>query len=151
MLVIRFLRTGKKNQPFFKIVVTEKEKSSVSGRFIEKVGFYNPLTKEKSLNAERMKYWLSVGAKPSPRVYNLLISEKIIEGKKIALQKKSKKEEVKKGEEEKVAVNEISGQAESATEDKKPVEEKLVEEEKPVEVSTEKKSEKSEDSSVEEK
>ncbi len=92
MLVIRLFRVGKKNQPSFKIVVTDKRKSSTKGRFVEEVGFSNPLTKEKVLKGERIKYWLSVGAKPSPTVFNLLISEKIIEGKKIAVHKKSKKE-----------------------------------------------------------
>jgi ribosomal protein S16 len=45
MLVIRFLRVGKKNQPSFKIVVVDKRRSSKSGSFLEEVGFYNPLTK----------------------------------------------------------------------------------------------------------
>ena len=93
MLVIRLLRTGKKNQPSFKIVVVEKQKSSTSGRYIEEVGFYNPLTKERVLKAERIKYWISVGAQPSETIHNMLISEKIIEGKKIDLHKKSKKKE----------------------------------------------------------
>ena len=93
MLVIRFFRVGKKNQPSFKIVVTDKRKPPRSGRFVEEVGFYNPLTKEKVLREERIKYWLSKGAKPSDTVYNLLIKEKIIEGKKIPLHKKSKKVE----------------------------------------------------------
>jgi len=93
MLVIRLLRTGKKNQPSFKIVVVEKEKSSTSGRYIEEVGFYNPLTKERILKAERIKYWISVGAQPSETIHNMLISQKVIEGKKIALHKKSKKKE----------------------------------------------------------
>lgn len=93
MLRIRFFRVGKKNQPFFKIVVTDKRKPPRAGRFIEQVGFYNPLAnKEKNLKAERIKYWLSVGAKPSATVYNLLISEKIIDGKKIIKHKKSKKQ-----------------------------------------------------------
>ena len=91
MLVIRFLRVGKKNQPFFKIVVTDKRKPPRAGRFVEELGFYNPLKKEKALKAERIKYWMSVGAKPSDTVYNLLISEKVIEGKKIDVHKKSKK------------------------------------------------------------
>jgi len=93
MLVIRLLRTGKNNQPSFKIVVVEKEKSSTSGRFIEEVGFYNPLTKEKILKGERIKYWISVGAQPSDTIHNMLVSQKIIEGKKIDLHKKSKKKE----------------------------------------------------------
>ena len=90
MLVIRFFRTGKKNQPSFKIVVTDKRESSTTGRSVEEVGFWNPLTKEKVLRQERIKYWLSVGAKPSPSVFNLLVSEKIVEGKKIDVHKKAK-------------------------------------------------------------
>jgi len=95
MLVIRFLRVGKKNQPSFKIVVTDKRESSTTGRSVEEVGFWNPLTKEKVLKSERIKYWLSVGAKPSPTVFNLLVSEKIIEGKKIDVHKKPKEKEEK--------------------------------------------------------
>ena len=91
MLAIRLFRVGKKNQPFFKIVVTDKRRPPRAGRFVEEVGFYNPLKKEKVLKPERIKYWLSVGAKPSNTIYNLLISEKIIEGKKIPMHKKSKK------------------------------------------------------------
>jgi small subunit ribosomal protein S16 len=90
MLVIRFLRIGKRNQPSFKIVVTDKRRAPRGGRFVEEVGFWNPLTKKKSLKAERIKYWISKGAKPSDTVYNLLISEKIIQAKKIAVHKKSK-------------------------------------------------------------
>ena len=72
MLVIRLFRVGKRNQPSFKIVVTDKRKPTRSGRFVEEVGFYNPLTKEKVLKDERIKYWLSVGAQPSETVHNLL-------------------------------------------------------------------------------
>ena len=92
MLAIRLFRTGKKNQPFFKIVVTDKRRSSTRGRFVEQVGFYNPLTKEKNLKAERIKYWISVGAKPSDTIHNLLISGKVVEGKKIPKHKKVVKE-----------------------------------------------------------
>ena len=90
MLVIRLFRTGRKNQPFFKIVVTDKRKPPRGGRFVEQVGFLNPLTKEKGLKPERIKYWISKGAKASDTIFNLLIKEKIIEGKKIALHKKKK-------------------------------------------------------------
>lgn len=91
MLVIRLFRVGKKNQPSFKIVVTDKRNPTHAGRFVEEVGFYNLITKEKVLKPERIKYWLSVGAKPSDTVFNFFVSEKIMEGKKIAVQKKSKK------------------------------------------------------------
>jgi len=96
MLVIRFFRQGKKNQPSFKIVVTDKRKSSTGGRFVEDVGFYNPITKEKNLKAERIKYWISVGAKPLETVHNLLVSGKIIEGKKIKIYRRLKKLEEEK-------------------------------------------------------
>ncbi len=89
--MIRFMRIGRKNQPSFKIVVTEKTKSSTGGRFVEEVGFYNPVTKEKVMQAERIRYWISQGAQPTPTVSNLLISEKVTEGKKTPKHKKPKK------------------------------------------------------------
>ena len=91
MLVIRFFRVGKKNQPSFKIVVTDKRRPPRGGRFVEEVGFWNPLTKEKLLKKERIKYWLSVGAKASDTVHNLLVKENILEDKKIPVHKKTKK------------------------------------------------------------
>jgi small subunit ribosomal protein S16 len=88
MLVIRLFRiVGKKNQPSFKIVVTDKKNPPRGGRFVEEVGFWNPLKKEKVLREDRIKYWLSVGAQPSLAVFNLLVSEKIIKGKKVPLHK----------------------------------------------------------------
>jgi len=91
MLIIRFLRTGKKNQPSFRIIVTEKRTPPKGGKFLEILGSYNPRTKEKKLNTARVKYWLSVGAKLSPSVHNLLVEEKIIKGEKIVSHKLSKK------------------------------------------------------------
>ncbi len=93
MLCIRFLRIGKKHQPCFKIVVTDKRKPPKGGRFVEQVGFWNSLTKEKVLKAERIKYWMSKGAKPSDSVYNLLVKEKVCQGKKISVHKKKKEKE----------------------------------------------------------
>jgi small subunit ribosomal protein S16 len=91
MLVIRFFRIGKRNQPSFKVVVTEKKNPPRAGRFVEQVGFYNPETKETILQKDRIQYWISKGAQPSPTAYNLFIKNGIIEGKKIAVHKKSKK------------------------------------------------------------
>lgn len=95
MLALRFFRVGKKNQPSFKIVVTDKKNPPQGGKFVEEVGFYNPITKEKNLKKERIKYWLSVGAKPSIRVYNLLLEENILKGKKISSHKKPKEKNKK--------------------------------------------------------
>lgn len=83
MLKIRFFRTGRKNQPFYRIVVTDSRNAPQGGKFIEKVGFFNPLTKEKGINEERVKYWLSVGAKMSDRIHNILVDAKVIEGPKV--------------------------------------------------------------------
>jgi small subunit ribosomal protein S16 len=82
MLVIRLFRTGKKKQPSYKIVVTDRNNPPQGGKFVEQVGFYNPLTKEKTFKVERIQYWISVGAKPSDTVYNILINEGIIKGEK---------------------------------------------------------------------
>ncbi|HOF44887.1 MAG TPA: 30S ribosomal protein S16 [Candidatus Pacearchaeota archaeon] len=82
MLAIRLFRIGKKKQPSYKIVVTDKQNPPQGGQFVEQVGFYNPLTNEKTLKEDRIKYWLSVGAQTSDTVHNMLITEKIIEGEK---------------------------------------------------------------------
>ena|SRR3989344_7446051 len=91
MLVIRLTRKGKKNQPFFRVVVIDKKRSSKGGRAVEDLGFVDPLNKRKSVNKERAQYWISKGAQPSDTIHNLLVSEKIIEGKKINLFTKTKK------------------------------------------------------------
>ncbi len=91
MLVIRYQKIGKKNQPSFRLVVIDKRKAARGGRAVEILGAVNPFTKRKTLKKERINYWLSKGAKPSPTVHNLLVSEKIIEAKKINVSKKVKK------------------------------------------------------------
>jgi len=111
MLVIRFFRTGKKHQPFFKIVVTDKKNPPRGGCFVDEVGFWNPITKEKNLKAEKIKHWLSKGAKPSDSAYNLFIREKILEGKKVDVHKKSKK---KKEETEGTEVKGVKAETASA-------------------------------------
>ncbi len=60
---------------------------------MEEVGFADPVKKKRTLNAERIKYWISKGAQPSDSIHNLLISEKIIEGKKIDVHNKKKVKE----------------------------------------------------------
>ena len=127
MLVIRLFLVGKKNQPFFKIVVIDKRRPPRGGRFVEELGNYNPLTKEKVLKTERIKYWLSVGAEPSKTVHNLLIKEKIIEGKKIDVHKKAKAKEVASAPAGATASQEPSS-AKAMEGEEKPVEEKPKEE-----------------------
>ena len=76
MLKLRLSRGGTKKRPVYKIVVAES-KFARDGRFIEKLGFFNPLLpKEKKerigLESERIKYWLSKGAQPTTRVARIL-------------------------------------------------------------------------------
>ena len=82
MLVIRFQRTGRKNDPAFRMVVTEKRSKPQSGE-LEILGSFHPKTKETVLKNERILHWISKGAQTSPRVHNLLISKGVIRGKKI--------------------------------------------------------------------
>jgi len=97
MLVIRFLRVGKKNQPSYRIVVTDKRKAARAGRFVEILGNYNPETKRTNIKKDRVEYWIKNGAQPSDSIHNLLVKNKIVEGKKKAVHSKSKKEAEKPG------------------------------------------------------
>ena len=74
--VIRLARAGTKKKPFYRIVVADR-RAPRDGDFIEKIGNFNPLIAKDNatrvvLNAERAKYWLSVGAQPSDRVNSLM-------------------------------------------------------------------------------
>ncbi len=82
--------TGRRNDRHFRIIVAEHTAGPKSGKYVEKLGFINPRTKEKKIDVERAKYWLSVGAQPTVRVYNMLVDEGVIDGpKKNALPKKT--------------------------------------------------------------
>lgn len=83
MLKIRLQRTGRTNDPSYRVVVTEHTNGPKSGRAVEKVGTYNPKSKVRTLDAERIKYWISKGAQASGTMHNMLISAGIISGKKI--------------------------------------------------------------------
>lgn len=83
MLKIRMQRTGRKNDPSFRVVVAEHTRSPKAGNFLERLGSYNPKSKERILNAERITYWMSKGAQASGTMHNMLISAGIITGKKV--------------------------------------------------------------------
>lgn len=103
MLMIRLLRVGRTHDTSFRVVVTDKRNSTKSGRFIEILGSYDPRKGKPMLVADRLKHWLSMGAKASGTVHNLLVDAKIVEGKKVnVLQKRNiakPAEEAKAGEE----------------------------------------------------
>lgn len=71
MLKIRFARAGRKKRPFFKIVVTEHTKPCQSG-FIEKLGWYNPLTKEFDMDMKKVQDRVSHGAQLSPSLAKVM-------------------------------------------------------------------------------
>jgi small subunit ribosomal protein S16 len=86
-LKIRMTRGGAKKRPFYSIVVAEHT-SPRDGRFIEKLGTYNPMVVKEHpdrirLNTERIKYWVSVGATPSDRVARFLADAGLGEKPKI--------------------------------------------------------------------
>ncbi|MBI4121837.1 MAG: 30S ribosomal protein S16 [Parcubacteria group bacterium] len=83
MLKIKMSRVGKRKQPTFRLLVVEHQKDPW-GTYIENVGHFNPREKQATmvLNADRIKYWMSVGAQPTDTVHNLLITAGLIEGKK---------------------------------------------------------------------
>ena len=83
MLMIRFQRTGRTNDPAFRIAVLEKERAAKAGNVVELLGTYNPKSKALTLNEEQVKHWLSMGAQPTDSIRNLLINKKVIEGKKV--------------------------------------------------------------------
>ena len=74
MVVIRLARGGSKKRPFYSILVADRRRST-HGRFIERIGFFNPLARgqeEKlSLDRERLEHWLATGAQMSDRVKQL--------------------------------------------------------------------------------
>lgn len=113
MLVIRLQRMGKKNQPLYRIVLAEKT-APPKGKYIEKLGFYDPKQKRSILQKERILYWLEKGAKPSTTIWNFLIKKEIIRGKKIKIEgsfgakikkKKTESKEQKTAEKEKKAAS----------------------------------------------
>lgn len=75
MVVIRLARSGSKKRPFFNIVVTDS-RNRRDGRFVERVGFYNPKAVESEqglvINADRLAYWQGVGAQLSPTAARLV-------------------------------------------------------------------------------
>lgn len=82
MLTIRFQRTGRKNDPSFRIVVGEHARHPKSEKHLVSVGSYHPKTKNSIIDTDAVKLWISKGAQPSGTVNNLLVAKGIIDGKK---------------------------------------------------------------------
>jgi small subunit ribosomal protein S16 len=84
MLTLRLQRIGRKNEPYFRMVVTDKRNGVQSGKFLAIVGAYNPKAGTVNLEKEEIQNWIAKGAQLSDTVHNFLITHKVIEGKKIS-------------------------------------------------------------------
>jgi len=166
-LTIRLSRGGAKRRPYYRIVVADSRKSR-DGRFIERLGSYNPMLekddpKRVQLQEERIKHWIGVGAQPSERVQKFLAQAGMMEAPTIHAQTKKDKpkakaqermaaeEEAKKAAEEAAAAAEAEAAeaaaapaeeeapAEEAAAEEAPAEEAAAEEEAPAEDAEEEK------------
>ena len=133
MLTIRLSRAGAKKRPFFHITVADSRKPR-DGRFIERVGYFNPISKGKEvrleIDQERIDYWLSQGANISDRVLTLIKeSNETPEGK---VKREAKKEKRRLRKLDKRAKAKISDEPAKTVEDgeEAPAEEAPAEEEK---------------------
>lgn len=90
MIAIRLSRIGKNRHATFRVVVADHART-VKGKAIEVLGSYDPHTDVATFAAERIKHWMSKGARVSPTVTNLLIDQHIIEGQKVTAWKPPKK------------------------------------------------------------
>lgn len=91
MLMIRLQRVGRVHEPTFRVVLVDSKRGPKSGQAIEVLGNHDTRKAKNNSNVdgERVKYWISKGAQLSDTMRNLLISKKIITGKKVnALPKK---------------------------------------------------------------
>lgn len=80
MLMIRFQRIGRKNDAAFRMAVLPKASGPKAGKYVDLVGTYNPKTKAMTVDADKVKGWMSKGAQVSPSLMNLLVKNKVVEG-----------------------------------------------------------------------
>lgn len=84
MLTIRFSRVGRKNKAQFRLVL-QQNSAAPTGKHVEVLGSYDPHSKAAVLKADKIKEWIGKGAQASDSVYNLLVREGVVEGKKRAV------------------------------------------------------------------
>jgi len=90
MLTIRLTRVGRKNDPSFRVIVIDSKRKVQAGNYLEMLGSYDPRQDRVELKADRIKHWMQNGAQVSDTVHNLLVSQKIIDAKKINILPKFK-------------------------------------------------------------
>jgi len=154
MLMMRLQRVGRKNDPAYRIVVTDKRTGVKSDKHVDRIGSYNPKLSTIILDKDKAKEWLANGVQPSVTMHNILVSQGVIDAKKInplpkkspivdeAAIKKAEEEAAAKAEAEKAAAEakaaeDAAPEAEATQET--PVEEPAAEETPAAEVAEEKK------------
>ncbi len=80
--MMRLQRIGRKNNPTYRVIVTDSRNAAKRGRSVDLLGSYDPKAGKFEIDAEKAKYWISKGVQPSDTVHNFLVSKKVIEGKK---------------------------------------------------------------------
>jgi len=134
--MMRLQRVGRKNDPAYRIVVTDKRTGVNSDKHVDRIGSYNPKLSTIILDKDKAKEWLANGVQPSVTMHNILVSEGVLDAKKInPLSKKSPiidHEAIKKAEEEAAAkaeadkaaaVEEAPAEEEASSETETPAEE----------------------------
>ena len=99
---IRLSRAGAKKRPFYRIVIADSRRAR-DGKFIERIGTYNPMLNKKNpnrvkINLERAKYWLSKGARPSDRIAIFLSNMGVVDKPVITIKTKKHLPRAKKKE-----------------------------------------------------
>lgn len=160
MLKMRLQRVGRKNDPSYRIVVTDSRTGPKSNKHVDSLGSYSPKMGTVIVDADKARKWISQGVQLSDTMHNLLITHKVIEGKKINnLPKKSPvideakvkaEADAKAAAEAEAAAKEAADVAPEAVEETpeevkaEPVAEEVVEEPKAEEVAEEAKTDKEE-------
>ena len=129
---MRLQRVGRKNNPSYRVLVVDSHQGPKSGKFVDNLGSYDPKVDRIQLDAERVKEWISKGVQLSDTMHNMLVGQKIIEGKKInnlprksPIKKEGSEEVAPEAKEEAPAQEEVSepAPAEEVAQSEAPVEE----------------------------
>lgn len=122
MLKMRLQRVGRKNDPSYRIVVVDSRTGPKSNKHIDLLGSYNPKHDHIQLDADRAKEWLGKGVQPSDTLFNILVTEGVVDGPKRNVL--PKKQPIASEEDETATEETATATAEEeATEEETPVEE----------------------------
>ena len=79
---MRLQRIGRKNDPSYRVVVTDSRNGPRTGNHVDLLGSYNPKMGKFQIDGEKAKHWISKGVQVSDTIHNFLVTQKVIEGKK---------------------------------------------------------------------